>query len=109
MSSPADLLETAEGPSDLSTSYGMSSMSAKQFSNVRTRHMGEVTQGNPEVNPQYKGNLGRKAAMFGNFRNATPGVGGTFYPSEDEPFQTPHSDPGSPFALQKQDDYIRAA
>lgn len=53
----------------------------------------------PTVNPAYKGNLGRKAAMMGNWRNPVGGQG-TFFPQDDAPpAEIPKSDPGPSFAL----------
>ena len=94
MSSPYDLLGSSNSSSSfkLSTDYtgGSSLSAAQQIANVTPVE-------SPEVNPAYKGNYGRKAAMFGNFRNPVQAQG-TFFPSDEEPFEIPHSDPGSDYA-----------
>lgn len=78
---------------NLSTDYGThGTNSYEQFSNVNP-------PSSPKVYPQYKGNLGRKAALFGNFENPIPAQG-TFLPSdENTPFEPPKSDKGSGFAI----------
>jgi hypothetical protein len=55
----------------------------------------------PEVNPAYKGNLGRKAALMGNWRNPVGGQGTFFTQDDDNQFEPPRSDPGSNFALNR--------
>ena len=98
MASPSDLLGSGNSGISLSTDYG----TGNSNNSLSQSNVSPVSS--PEVNPMYKGNLGRKAAMFGNFRNPVPAQG-TFFPSDDTPFEGPRSDPGSGFALSKKDDY----
>ena len=79
-------------------SYGTPQNGHRVLSNV------QQNPGEPDVMPAYSGNLGRKAAMFGNFRNATPGTGGTFFPQDAEPKEMPHS-----ITAAESSDYTRAA
>ncbi len=66
-----------------SSDYGTDSKGHRALSNV---------QQNPgsDVLPMYSGNLGRKAALFGNFRNPVQGQG-TFFPMDAEPKELPKS------------------
>jgi len=64
-------------------SYGTPQNGHQTLSNV------QQNPGEPDAVPYYSGNRGRKAAMFGNFRNATPGTGGTFFPQDAEPMEMP--------------------
>ena len=94
MSSPYDLLGGGNSTSgfSLSTDYVNGNMSAEQLSNVKPVQ-------SPRVYPAYKGNIGRKNAMMGNWENPVQGQG-TFFPQDDtsfhyEPFD---SDKGAAFA-----------
>jgi hypothetical protein len=72
--------------------YGTDSRSAhRSISNV------QMTPA-PEVNPAYKGNLGRKNALMGNWRNPIAGQGTFFTQTDDTPVEIPKSDPGSEYA-----------
>jgi hypothetical protein len=51
-----------------------------------------------EVNPAYKGNLGRKNALMGNWRNPIGGQGTFFTQDDGAPVELPHSDQGSDYA-----------
>lgn len=93
--SPSDLMSSGNTGISLSTDYGTGNAN----NSLAQSNVSPVSS--PEVMPAYKGNLGRKAAMFGNFRNPVQGQG-TFFPQDDTPFEGPRSDPGSNFALEKQ-------
>ena len=95
--SPSDLMSSGNTGISLSTDYGI----GHDANSLAQANVAPVLS--PDVMPAYKGNLGRKAAMFGNFRNPVQGQG-TFFPQDDTPFEGPRSDPGSNFALSKRDD-----
>jgi hypothetical protein len=63
-------------------SYGTPQNGHQTLSNV------QQNPGEPDLMPAYSGNLGRKAAMFGNFRNPIAGQG-TFFPADAEPKELP--------------------
>jgi hypothetical protein len=84
--------DDGEPQSSMTLDYlGDSAQGAAQLSNVAFRPA-------PQINPAYKGNFGRKAAMMGNWRNPVQGQG-TFFTQDDEsPTEIPQSDTGSEFA-----------
>ena len=92
MSSPSDLMGSGNSGIGLSTDYfeGSPNLSAQNFGNVKPIS-------SPEVNPAYKGNYGRKAALMGNWRNPIQGQGTFFTQDEAEPFHL-QSDKGANFA-----------
>jgi hypothetical protein len=83
-SSMSELMGTrSQGTFDSSgDSYGTPQSGHRELSNV------QQNPGEPNLMPAYKGNLGQRAAMFGNFRNALPGQG-TFFPQDAEPMEMP--------------------
>ena len=84
-SSMSDLMggRRSQGTFDSSgDSYGTPQNGHQTLSNV------QQNPGEPDVMPAYSGNLGRKAAMFGNFRNPIAGQG-TFFPADSEPKELP--------------------
>ena len=84
-SSMSDLMggRRSQGTFDSSgDSYGTPQNGHQILSNV------QQNPGEPDVMPAYSGNLGRKAAMFGNFRNPIAGQG-TFFPQDAEPKELP--------------------
>jgi len=95
--SPSDLMSSGNTGIPLSTDYGI----GHDVNSLAQANVAPISS--PDVMPAYKGNLGRKAAMFGNFRNPVQGQG-TFFPQDDTPFEGPHSDPGSDWVLNKRDD-----
>lgn len=95
MSSPSDLMGSGNSGLSLSTDYGIGNdNNSLAQSNVRP-----VTS--PRVYPGYKGNLGRKAALMGNWENPIGGQGTFFTQDDDTTPELPHSDPGSNFALNR--------
>ena len=84
MATSWDALTGGGGNSGLfqSSDYGTDSQGHRVLSNV------QQNPGQPDVMPAYAGNLGRKAAMFGNFRNPVQGQG-TFFPMDAEPKEMP--------------------
>ena len=63
-------------------SYGTPQNGHQTLSNV------QQNPGEPDVVPYYSGNRGRKAALFGNFKNPIQGQG-TFFPQDAEPTEMP--------------------
>lgn len=84
MSNPSDLMRSGNDGIGLSTDYGTGQYNGNSSlaqSNVRPIS-------SPEVNPMYKGNYGRKAALMGNWRNTVQGQG-TFFQDDPTPFTPP--------------------
>jgi hypothetical protein len=98
VSSPSDLFGSGNSGLSLSTDYGTGQFNGNLSSSQNVRPISS-----PEVNPMYKGNYGRKAALMGNWRNPISGQG-TFFPQDDgSGIEPPKPDSGESFRERMQD------